>query len=170
HPYIGRDRDLRPAPECVAVQCGDDRRRKVRELVTERPHAPCHGGCLLLGSQRTELLEVPAGNERLVSLAPNDQAQCALGAGNCLLELVHRLRCDGVARMGPIDGDDGQPFIEFKLNHSRSPSQGWVRGETSISDFKCDMSKPATVQLCQRPSTFPEPCESGPCASCATAS
>lgn len=121
-PDVGGHRDLGAAAERVPVQRGDHRSGEGRDAIADPPHPQGHGHRVLLGPDRTQLFQVPAGDERPVACARDDQGLGARGRVERLVQFVHRGRGDGVAGVRPVDGDDRQALVEFEIYvHGLSP-------------------------------------------------
>ena len=105
----------------MSVQRRDDRERKAGDAVEQPAHATVHLDGLLMRADGTQLFEVAAGHKGSVSPAPYDddggvRCQHPVESGP---ELVHGGEADGVADLGPVDGDDGDacPDLDADTAH-----------------------------------------------------
>ena len=91
------------------------RQREGGDTVEQTAHAAGHGDGVLVGAYGAQLLEVTTGNERPLSAAAdhNDGGVRLENAVECAAELVHRRESDGVAHLGPVDGDDGNSLLDL---------------------------------------------------------
>ncbi len=95
-----------PPAERMTVERGRDGGREAGDAVADRPHPEGYRGRLSLGAQRAEFFQVPTRDERAVTRPGEHEGGCSRCAVERLVELVHGLQRDRVARMRPIDGDD----------------------------------------------------------------
>ena len=99
------DSDLGATAEGVSVERGDHWAGERRELIADAPHPFCHCRGILQGPQRTQLLEVTTRDESPVAGALDHQGSRARRSVECVLQLVHGVQRDGIARVGAIDGE-----------------------------------------------------------------
>ena len=140
---VARDRHLGAAAIGVAVDRGQHRHRQRRHAVEDRAHGRGHGGGVLEGADGGELLQVAAGHEHAVAGA-GDHEHARRGVRHLVerrRQLLHGGAGDGVARLGPVDGEHGEPvvtvephtarsahcWIEYQIAESRSPCPVWPR-------------------------------------------
>ena len=99
----------------MAVEGGDHRHREGGDPIEEATHAARHLDRVLVRTQGAELLEVASGHERPVSPAAHDDDR-RVGLEDLVesaVQLVDGRRSDGVADVGPVDGDDGDAVLHL---------------------------------------------------------
>ena len=117
HPDVSGHREFGAAAERVTVESGQHRSGKRFDAVADRPHPEGHRRGLLLGSQCAEFLEVAAGDEGFVACSGEGQRSSPRGAVERLVELIHGLQRDRIARVRSVDGDGRQTIVDLEVDH-----------------------------------------------------
>ena len=104
----------------MPVQRRDDRHGEGGDAIEQLSHRAGHSDRVLVGADRRELLEVTPGDEGALATAA-DHEHRGFGRERVVeraVELGHGREADGVAHVGAVDGDHGEPGVDVE-RHAR---------------------------------------------------
>ena len=113
---ICRHGNFGAAAERMPVQGSDDGSGELCDAVTDRPHPPGHVRRLFQRPKFGQFLEIATGDKRTITSAGDHQGAGPANRVECLVQLVHRFRRDGIACLWTVDGDDRQLAVHFNDN------------------------------------------------------